>query len=308
VREYAPPTLINALGARREGGGDGGAGGVWLYAMFSTTRLSVFDVSAASPADYRLLATTPVSAVNATDAFLFGSTVLTHQPTSGLGTTRGGTGAACHYVYTAFSSVSKRVVGVAVHRASLQPSTAASSSSSSSSLVLTDLGFVEAASGASTCASAQASYVQLDESRRLLFAAFSCVGVAMLDLTNPASPLVLSMRYMTNRMVFQLSLGPPPFVFIGLPAKEDHANGLAASGVAIVNASDAGSFANSPEQILPVSLSAIAQAALPPGGAGDEGHAASNTNRSVRLAVAAGAGGVYVHQVAFGPYSMPYSQ
>ena len=130
----------------------------------------------------------------------------------------------------------------------------------------------------------------LDSERMLVFAAFSCSSVIAFDISVPATPTVWAVRRLPGHMVFQVSLAPGTSVYIGLPASEDHdrtpnaTRGTAiGTGMGVLDASTADTFASGRVSVLPVAWSAIAQT--------------TRTDRS-RLIVADGVSGLFSLRVS----------
>jgi hypothetical protein len=141
-------------------------------------------------------------------------------------------------------------------------------------------------------ASVLAGGATLDAERSRLYVAYSCSSVIAYDISTPNEPWVWAVRDLTDHMVFQVSLGPGSFVYIGLPAAEDHDRtpNITAdntqrlgTGIAMVDVSTAKSFAHGPVSVLPVAWSAIAQTTVP----GDKS----------QLIVADGSSGLFALQV-----------
>ena len=113
--------------------------------------------------------------------------------------------------------------------------------------------------------------VTLDVQRKRLYASYSCSSVIAFDISAPNRPSVWAVRSLQNHMVFGTSLGPGKYLYIGLPASEDHdrsPNGTVGTpklgtGVALVDVSSKTAFSRGGVTLLSVAYSAIAQAALP---------------------------------------------
>ena len=132
---------------------------------------------------------------------------------------------------------------------------------------------------------AQAAYITMDVKRQRLFAAYSCAGVAMFDISSPSTPRLSAWREFYG-MVFQVvTLSHSPLVLVGLPAREDHESVNSTSGIAVLNASSPQSFEESPLQMLAdsVAYSAIAIAVVE----NEAGHP--------KIVVANGGAGLYIY-------------
>jgi len=96
--------------------------------------------------------------------------------------------------------------------------------------------------------------------------------VIAFDISVPNRPSVWAVRPLQNNMVFGTSLGPANYIYIGLPASEDHdrsPNGTSSgmpklgTGVALVDVSSKTAFSSGAVTVLPIAYSAIAQVTLP---------------------------------------------
>ena len=113
---------------------------------------------------------------------------------------------------------------------------------------------------------------ETDAQRQRLYASYSCSSVIAFDISVPNRPSVWAVRPLQNNMVFGTSLGPANYIYIGLPASEDHdrsPNGTSSgmpklgTGVALVDVSSKTAFSSGAVTVLPIAYSAIAQVTLP---------------------------------------------
>ena len=226
---------------------------LWLYATMGRATLSLFNVTEKDPAAAAQLATLQLPV-----AFVFGVAVVAVD--------------GRQYVYVSYSNSSKRSgdestgptqVGILAFEATLSKAS--------------DTGVQLRALGATIGRDDQPSTVlaggvTLDVEQQRLYVGYSCSSVVAYDISSPATPKIWSVRDLTDHMVFYVTAAPGGYVYIGLPESEDKdrtpnatATGAPpiATGMAVVDASTAESFATGKVTVLPVAWSAIAQATMP---------------------------------------------
>jgi hypothetical protein len=197
----------------------------WLYATMAATQLTLFDVTDPDPTKARMLASTALvlpsrfSEWNSSTTIASTSTnTTTTKPglkpdgifAFGVGVVEAaGLNAAAnaHYIYVAFSSKSGGMIGILPYRYDGQQTPqvqrygsgvggggdgdakggirADSARTHHSTGMFVPLMAVIASS---TEKDAQAAYVTVDRARGRLYAAYSCAGVALFDITDPAAP------------------------------------------------------------------------------------------------------------------------
>ena len=257
-RPYSSPIPMPALDDPKH---------LWLYATMGRATLSVFNATADSPAEAVQLATLQLPV-----AFVFGVAVATADER--------------HYVYVSFSNSTHRRGGASTTPTQVGILTFEATLSGTG----VDLRALGATVGLEDQPSTVlAGGVTLDPELQRLYVAYSCSSVIAYDVSAPAAPKVWAVRNLQGMMVFQVSIGPGHYVYVGLPASEDHdrtpnatATGGATplgTGMALVDASTPAAFATGFVSVMPVAWSAIAQATLP-------------SDRS-RLIVADGASGLF---------------
>jgi outer membrane protein assembly factor BamB len=271
VRAYAPPFATAALPRS--------ASQQWLYAMMSATRLTIFDVSAPTVDAFSVLATAEVDGIDG--VFGFGMKVL-QTPDA-------------HYAYVSYCTLfseTEREIGIVVFQAT--PPSSRGDGSRGADLMLQQKRIVRVSNSSGLCENAQAAYVTIDKAGSRLYAAYSCAGVAMFDISSPEAPALLGFRQFGGQMVLNVLVGPPlpsELIFVSLPATTQEATAAAqqrGTGVGIINVSTVASFEHGPLQVLPVALTNIDHMLLPAtSGAREENEG------KVKMIVAGGASGVY---------------